>query len=203
MRKIKIIGLTGQSGAGKSTVSEYFKKRNITVVNADIIVRELYNANSPCVRTIAASFGDDVLDENGEIIRPMLAQKAFSSKQSTETLNSIVHPFVTYEFLNQAGEALHNGEKYIIYDAPQLFESNANLICDEIISVIAEKEIRIKRICVRDNISQKSAELRINAQLEEEFFRKNSDYIIENNSDLEYLENQIEKLSDIILNRGD
>lgn len=203
MRKIKIIGLTGQSGAGKSTVSEYFKKRNITVVNADIIVRELYNANSACVKTIAAAFGDDVLDENGEIIRPMLAQKAFSSKEATDKLNSIVHPFVTYEFLKKAGKALHNGEKYIIYDAPQLFESNANLICDEIISVIAEKEIRINRICSRDNIVRESAELRINAQFEEEFFRKNSDYIIENNSDLEYLENQIENLSDIILNRGD
>lgn len=202
MRKIKIIGLTGQSGAGKSTVSAYFKKRNITVVNADLIVRELYNANSPCVRTIAATFGDDVLDENGEIIRPMLAQKAFSSKAATDKLNSIVHPFVTYEFLKKAGKALHNGEKYIVYDAPQLFESNANLVCDEIISVIAEKEIRIKRICIRDNISRKSAELRLNAQLDDKFFRQNSDYIIENNSNLEYLENQIEKLSDSILNRG-
>lgn len=203
MRKIKIIGLTGQSGAGKSTVSEYFKKRNITVVNADVIVRELYNANSTCVKTIAAAFGDDVLDENGEIIRPMLAQKAFSSKKATETLNSIVHPFVTYEFLNQAGKALHRGEKYILYDAPQLFESKANLVCDEIISVIAEKEIRINRICGRDNITRESAELRINAQFDEDFFRQNSDYIIENNSSFEYLEKQTEKLYEIILNRGD
>ena len=113
MKRIKIIGLTGQSGSGKSTVSEYFKKRNITVINADKLVREIYNANSPCVKTIAATFGDDVLDKNGEIIRPILAQKAFSSREATIKLNTVVHPFVTYEFLKQVNRALKNGEKYV------------------------------------------------------------------------------------------
>lgn len=200
MKRIKIIGLTGQSGSGKSTVSEYFKKRNITVINADKLVREIYNANSPCVKTIAATFGDDVLDKNGEIIRPILAQKAFSSKEATIMLNTVVHPFVTYEFLNQVNRALKNGEKYVLYDAPQLFESNADLICDVIISVIADKEVRLKRICARDNIDYNSAELRINAQFDEEFFRQNSDFIIDNNSDIEFLEKQAQRCFNIICN---
>lgn len=200
MKKIKIIGLTGQSGAGKSTVAEYFYNRNITTVNADKLVRKIYTANSPCVRTIAATFGADVLDENGEIIRPKLAQKAFSSKEATKKLNTIVHPFVTYEFLIQVSKAVQNGERYVLYDAPQLFESNADLICDVIISVVAEKDVRIKRICARDNIDYKSAEFRINAQLDEEFFMRNSDYIIENNSSIELLEKQIDKLYKVICN---
>lgn len=200
MKRIKIIGLTGQSGSGKSTVSEYFKKRNITVINADKLVREIYNANSPCVKTIAATFGDDVLDKNGEIIRPILAQKAFSSKEATIKLNTVVHPFVTYEFLKQVNRALKNGEKYVLYDAPQLFESNADLICDVIISVIADKEVRLKRICARDNIDYNSAELRINAQFDEEFFRQNSDFIIDNNSDIEFLEKQAQRCFNIICN---
>lgn len=200
MKRIKIIGLTGQSGSGKSTVSEYFKKRNITVINADKLVREIYNANSPCVKTIAATFGDDVLDKNGEIIRPILAQKAFSSREATIKLNTVVHPFVTYEFLNQVNRALKNGEKYVLYDAPQLFESNADLICDVIISVIADKEVRLKRICARDNIDYNSAELRINAQFGEEFFRQNSDFIIDNNSDIEFLEKQAQRCFNIICN---
>lgn len=200
MKKIKIIGLTGQSGSGKSTVSEYFYNRNITVVNADKLVREIYIANSPCVRTIASTFGDDVLNANGDIIRPKLAQIAFSSKESTEKLNSIVHPFVTYEFLKQVNNASQNGEKYIFYDAPQLFESNANFFCDVIISVVAEKENRIKRICSRDNIDYRSAELRMNAQFDENFFRQNSDFIIENNSDFEFLKDQVEKIYKIICN---
>lgn len=200
MKRIKIIGLTGQSGSGKSTVSEYFKKRNITVINADKLVREIYNANSPCVKTIAATFGDDVLDKNGEIIRPILAQKAFSSREATIKLNTVVHPFVTYEFLKQVNRALKNGEKYVLYDAPQLFESNADLICDVIISVIADKEVRLKRICARDNIDYNLAELRINAQFDEEFFRQNSDFIIDNNSDIEFLEKQAQRCFNIICN---
>ncbi len=200
MKRIKIIGLTGQSGSGKSTVSEYFKKRNITVINADKLVREIYNANSPCVKTIAATFGDDVLDKNGEIIRPILAQKAFSSREATIKLNTVVHPFVTYEFLKQVNRALKYGEKYVLYDAPQLFESNADLICDVIISVIADKEVRLKRICARDNIDYNSAELRINAQFDEEFFRQNSDFIIDNNSDIEFLEKQAQRCFNIICN---
>lgn len=200
MKRIKIIGLTGQSGSGKSTVSEYFKKRNITVINADKLVREIYNANSPCVKTIAATFGDDVLDKNGEIIRPILAQKAFSSREATIKLNTVVHPFVTYEFLKQVNRALKNCEKYVLYDAPQLFESNADLICDVIISVIANKEVRLKRIRARDNIDYNSAELRINAQFDEEFFRQNSDFIIDNNSDIEFLEKQAQRCFNIICN---
>lgn len=200
MKKIKIIGLTGQSGSGKSTVSEYFQRRNISVINADTLVREIYNANSPCVKTIAATFGDDVLDKNGGIIRPTLAKKAFSSKESTAKLNAIVHPFVTYELLKQINLAVQSGERYILYDAPQLFESNADLICDVIISVIAEKDVRLKRICARDNIDVKTAEQRMNVQFDEDFFRRNSDFIIENNSDLEFLENQAEKYYNIICN---
>lgn len=203
MKKIKIIGLTGQTGAGKSTVSEYFQKRNLYVINADSLVRKIYIANSPCVMAIAALFGDDVLDENGEIIRPILAQRAFSSKEATEKLNSIVHPFVTYEFLKQVNKTMQSGARYVLYDAPQLFESNANLFCDVIISVIADKKVRIKRICIRDNIDLQSAELRINAQYDEDFFRQNSDFIIENNSDLEFLEAETEKLYKIVCNRGD
>lgn len=200
MKKIKIIGLTGQSGSGKSTVSKYFQKRNILVINADALVREIYNANSPCVKTIAATFGDDVLDKNSEIIRTILAKRAFSSKESTEKLNAIVHPFVTYELLKRINIAVQGGERYILYDAPQLFESNADLICDVIISVVAEKDLRLKRICARDNIDSKTAELRMNVQFDEDFFRRNSDFIIENNSDLEFLENQAEKYYKTICN---
>lgn len=200
MKKIKIIGLTGQSGSGKSTVSEYFKKRNMTVINADSLVREIYNANSPCVKTVAAIFGDEVLNEKGEIIRTVLAKKAFSSKEVTEKLNTVVHPFVTYELLKRVKIAVQSGEKYVLYDAPQLFESNADLVCDVIISVIADKEVRLKRICARDNIDYTSAELRINAQLNEEFFRQNSDFIIDNNSNIELLEEQVERCLKFICN---
>ncbi len=201
MKRIKIIGITGQSGAGKSTVSKYFSQRNISVLNADLLVRELYENGSPCVRTISAVFGDDTLDENGVIIRPVLAQRAFSSKENTALLSSIVHPFVMSLFISRAKKAFADGAENIIYDAPQLFESNADAICDIVISVVADRDKRIERICKRDLITRAAAEMRINAQLDENFFRENSDYIVENNGDIESLNFQIEHLYDLVCNQ--
>lgn len=201
MKKIKIIGLTGQSGAGKSTAAEYFLKRNITVINADLLVRKLYTPDSACVKSLAGAFGKDILAKNGEIIRQTLAERAFSSKETTNLLNSLVHPFVMSLFLQEVKKAKQNGEEFVVYDAPQLFESNADIICDFVISVVADKDKRLKRICKRDKIDEKAGDLRLSAQLDEEFFVKNSDFVIENNSDIESLLLQAENVLDAIFER--
>lgn len=201
MKRIKIIGLTGQSGAGKSYVAELLNKKQIPVINADWLVKELYDGKSPCVKTISAVFGADIIDSTGNIIRPQLAERAFSSKENTELLSSIVHPFVISLTLKKLKILAEKGEKAVIIDAPQLFESNMDIICDFIISVTADRETRIKRICIRDNISRESAEMRFNAQYEEKFFIDNSRYIIKNNGSIAELENSISLLyQDIICN---
>ena len=194
MKKCRIIGLTGQSGAGKSTVAKFLEQNGFYVINADLLVRKIYNSGSPCLKTIEAVFGEDIITENGTPDRKLLAKRAFSSKQNTALLSSIVHPFVTAELFDEIKKAAESGATTIVYDAPQLFESNADVICDEIISVTAEKSVRLERICKRDNISKENALMRMNAQLDEEFFRENSDYIIENNSDISSLNIQLEGL---------
>lgn len=194
MKKCRIIGLTGQSGAGKSTVAKFLEQNGFKVINADLLVRKIYNSGSPCLKTISAVFGEDIITENGTPDRKLLAKRAFSSKQNTALLSSIVHPFVTAELFAEIKKAAENGATTVVYDAPQLFESNADVICDKIISVTAEKTVRLERICRRDNISKENALMRMNAQLNEEFFRENSDYIIENNSDISSLKIQLEGL---------
>ena len=194
MKKCRIIGLTGQSGAGKSTVAKFLEQNGFYVINADLLVRKIYNSGSPCLKTIAAVFGEDIITDNGTPDRKLLADRAFSSKENTALLSSIVHPFVTAELFDEIKKAAEIGTTTVVYDAPQLFESNADVICDEIISVAAEKSVRLERICKRDNISKENALMRMNSQLDEEFFRENSDYIIENNSDLSSLNVQIEGL---------
>lgn len=191
MKKCRIIGLTGQSGAGKSTVADFLEQNGFKVINADLLVRKIYNSGSPCLKTISAVFGEDIITENGTPDRKLLAERAFSSKENTALLSSIVHPFVTAELFDEIKKAAEIGTTTVVYDAPQLFESNADVICDEIISVAAEKSVRLERICKRDNISKENALMRMNAQLDEEFFRENSDYIIENNSDLSSLNVQL------------
>lgn len=194
MKKCRILGLTGQSGAGKSTVAEFLEQNGFYVINADLLVHKIYNSGSPCLKTVASVFGEDIISDNGTPDRKLLAKRAFSSKENTALLSSIVHPFVTAELFTQIKKAAESGATTVVYDAPQLFESNADVICDEIISVTAEKSVRLERICKRDNISKENALMRMNAQLDEEFFRENSDYIIENNSDLSSLNVQLESL---------
>ncbi len=183
MKTYKLIGLTGQSGAGKSTVSEVFRGRGASVINADELVSELYASGSPCVKTIAACFGAEVLTESGEIDRKVLAARAFSSAENTALLGKLVHPFVTAVLF----ERLRGQSGPVVYDAPQLFESGADVICDCVVSVVADVDIRLERITERDGISRQKALERINSQLNEAFFRENADYILENNESVEAL----------------
>ena len=190
MKQFKLIGLTGQSGAGKSTVAKFFAENGLTVINADEIVAQLYEANSPCLKTLAASFGADILRKNGSLNRKLLAQRAFASGESTALLGRLVHPFVTARLF----ELLKEARGLVIYDAPQLFEANAEVICDRVIAVVADEKQRLRRIIDRDNITLQQARARMNAQLSEEFFRARCDYIIENNGTAEALEQQAQSV---------
>ena len=95
MKRCRILGLTGQSGAGKSTVAEFLEQNGFYVISADLLVKKIYNSGSPCLKTIAAVFGEDIISDNGTPDRKLLAKRAFSSKENTALLSSIVHPFVT------------------------------------------------------------------------------------------------------------
>ena len=197
MKHYKLIGLTGQSGAGKSTVAEVFAKLGAYVINADKIVAELYNAGSPCLKAVAAEFGQDILKPDGTLDRRKLAQRAFASSERTDDLNRLVHPFVTARLF----ELLRGAEGIVVFDAPQLFEADADVICDAVVAVTADKDIRVNRIIKRDSLSEEQAMLRINAQHGEEYFRAHADYIIENNFDEESLKSQAEKVYNK-LNKG-
>ena len=197
MKHYKLIGLTGQSGAGKSTVAEVFAKLGAYVINADMIVAELYNSGSPCLKAVAAEFGQDILKPDGTLDRRKLAQRAFASSERTDDLNRLVHPFVTARLF----ELLRGAEGIVVFDAPQLFEADADVICDAVVAVTADKDIRIKRIIKRDSLSEEQALLRVNAQYGEEYFRARADYIIENNTDEESLRIQAEKVYNK-LNKG-
>ena len=190
MKHYKLIGLTGQSGAGKSTVAEVFAKLGAYVINADKIVAELYNAGSPCLKAVAAEFGQDILNPDGTLDRRKLAQRAFASRERTDALNRLVHPFVTARLF----ELLRGAEGIVVFDAPQLFEADADVICDAVVAVTADKDIRVNRIIKRDSLSEEQAMLRVNAQYGEEYFRARADYIIENNFDEESLRTQAEKV---------
>lgn len=195
---ITVVGLTGQTGAGKSTVSKIFASNGFAVINADIVARQVVEKGSKCLAEIEEFFGTDVIDGDGNLDRKKLAGIVFSDKAKLETLNTITYPYITGEILRQINEFVEHDRKLILLDAPTLFESRADDFCEIIISVLADADIREKRIIQRDGLTSEQARKRMESQLDEEFFSTHSDYIIHNNSNIETVNGIAEELSEKI-----
>lgn len=182
---VMVVGLTGQTGAGKSTVSKVFSSNGFAVIDADKVARTVVEKGTKCLGEIADFYGSTVINDDGTLNRKALAAIVFSDKAKLETLNTITYPYITGEILKQIREHSVNGEKLILLDAPTLFESRADDFCEIIISVLADEEIRERRIISRDGLTPEQARKRMDSQLDEDFFRTHSDYIIHNNGSMD------------------
>ncbi len=187
-----VIGITGSSGAGKSTICEVLEIRyNVKVINADKIAKKLSKKGTNYINDIVAKFGTDILDEEGELKRRKLAEIIYNDEAKRQELNDCTFKYIKEEIKKE----IKNDKKVYVIDAPLLFECELNEICDKIIGVISRKELQLDRIVARDNIDYESAEKRLRAQEDNEFYIRNCDRIIENNNDLAYIEQEIEKLA--------
>lgn len=195
---IMVIGLTGQTGAGKSTVSEVFAENGYSVINADHISRKVVEKGSECLKELTEVFGMDILNPDETLNRKELAKIVFVDKTKLEMLNSVIYPYITTEIITQINNYSENGKKLILLDAPTLFESRSDDFCEIIISVIAEPEIRKNRIIQRDNITAEHAQNRMDSQLSTEFFIEHSDFIIENNDSVDILKGISKEVADKI-----
>jgi len=179
-----IIGITGNSGSGKTSISKLLRKElDADIINADEVVKEMSIPGAVYYNEIVKAFNKDVLQENGEINKPKFADIIFKSSEKRDVLNSLTFKYIVEEIKTRTDSSK---SEIVIIDAPLLIESKLNKICDIVISVIADEDIKLKRICKRDNIDEKTALNRINAQPKNEFYIKNSNLvIINNNSNLE------------------
>lgn len=180
---VMVVGLTGQTGAGKSTVSKVFRQCGFGLINADLISREVVKKGSNCLHEIEDCFPENVITEDGELNRRELAKIIFSDSKKRELLNSIMYPYIMGSILQEIHRFADNGQKMILLDAPTLFESRADDFCELIISVVAREPLRLDRIIKRDGLSREQAQSRIDSQLPESFFIGHSDFIIKNNKD--------------------
>lgn len=174
----KIIGLTGPTGAGKSTISNVFAAYGAYIIDADRIARRVTKSGSPALLEIKNIFGDGVIMPDGELNRSALAKIVFNSEQELHKLNMITHKYIIDEINREAKNA---EEDIVIIDAAALFESGADDFCDKIVCITASEDVRKKRIMMRDGISKQQAEERIHAQKNDDFYVSRSDYHIENN----------------------
>lgn len=193
-----VIGLTGQTGAGKSTVSRVFAENGYAIINADHISRKVVEKGSECLKEITEMFGLNILNPDETLNRKELAKIVFVDKTKLEMLNSIIYPYITTEIISQIKHFSENGKKLILLDAPTLFESHSDDFCEIIISVVAEPETRKKRIIQRDNITVEQAQNRMDSQLSTEFFIEHSDFIIENNDSVDVLNGISKEVADKI-----
>lgn len=198
MIKAITIGLTGQTGAGKSTVGEMLSKVGFFNIDCDKLSRLVTAKGSPVLNELALEFGEDIIKSDGELDRKLLAQHAFATKEDTARLNEVTHPAIKKMVDKKINGAFFDGYDVVIVDAPILFESGMSKSCDIIVSVVADEKIRLQRIMNRDNLDEESAKLRMFAQHSEEYYKEHSDIIIENNKDLSMLQEQITKLLDLI-----
>lgn len=189
-----VIGITGSSGAGKSTICEILENEyKVKIINADKIAKKLSKKGSNYIIDIISKFGADIVDEEGELKRKKLAEIIYSDPEKREALNECTFKYIKKEIENQIKKA-ESGVAVII-DAPLLFECELDKICDKVIGIISKKELQIERIVARDNIDYDQAEKRLNAQKDNEFYINKCDEIIENNNDLEWIGEEIRKVA--------
>lgn len=196
---MKIIGIVGGSGAGKSVLCNALEKRGIPTLDTDKTAREVVEKGKPCLEKLASEFGKEILDENGELIRKKLAEIAFSDRKRHEALNTITHKYIVEEVKRWLYEMDMRGCNAVSIDAPMLFESGLDKICDVKIAVVAPEEMRIKRIILRDGIDENAAKKRIKSQKSEAELRELCDIVIENDGTPEEFTKKAEALSEKLI----
>ena len=175
---MKIVGVTGGIGSGKSVVCRIFEQLNIPVYEADAEAKMLYEKYPELKQSIRELISEEAIDKNGNINRKKLAEIVFNDDVKLASLNKLVHPIVKWDFENWIDS--HKGFPYLIKEAAILFESGANKQCDLVIAVISPLELRIERIRQRDKKTKAEIEKIIATQLSDEELIKRSDFVIYN-----------------------
>ena len=173
---MKVIGLTGGIGSGKTTILKWFETQNIPCFESDAVAKTLLN--SSLKSRISKIFGNNIYNSSGILNRKKLAARVFNNPKELAKLNVIVHPAVENAF--EDFKKKHKEDSIIIKEAAILFESGGYKNCDAIILVIASEESRIQRVLKRDKIKKKDIETRIRLQWSDDKKKVLSDYLIQN-----------------------
>lgn len=190
--KMKIIGITGGVGAGKSTVLNYLKEKyDAFVIQADLVGHKVMEPGERCYESVTELFGKEIIKENKTIDRKRVADVVFSKRELLEKLNQIIHPAVREYILEKLKQERLTGRKLCVVEAALLLEEQYQNFCDEVWYIHTDQEIRIRRLMESRGYTREKAENIIKNQATEEFFRLHADYVVENNGNLERTYQQI------------
>lgn len=207
---MKILGVTGTSGSGKSTFSKILNERDdIKVVDADQVSKDLSVPGTEYLQDVVDAFGKEVLKEDGNLNRRYLAHIIYNDEKEREKLNSITFPHITKEIYERIKAFAEPKIKYAVIDAPLLFEAGLDKVCDSVISLVATKELQVKRICQRDCLDEQTAIARLSSQKPASFYIDNSDIVIMNTENTNLREEAkkvleaLERKDSLVLERKD
>lgn len=175
-----IYGLTGQSGAGKTTVAGLLRDKGYLIIDADILARKAVELPE-VIKALVKEFGNEIIDKNGMLIRSELAKRAFVNEHKRQRLNKITHPAITRLTLKMIRNSFGVEHKGVVIDAAAIFDCDLPKYCTKMLVVTADIEVRAERIMKRDGIDRDSAMLRINAQKNEQYYIERADKVIQNN----------------------
>ncbi len=174
-----VVGLTGPSGAGKTSVTEIARGLGYKVIDCDSVARNAALKGSEGLKALVKAFGKGILNADGSLNRAALAKSAFSSTQKTELLNETILPYIVRLITPQLDS------KKVLLDAPTLFESGVDSICNVTVAVLADTNFRLQRIINRDNLDESAARLRISAGKSDDFYKSRVDYVLYNNDEID------------------
>lgn len=199
--KVKVVGLTGGIGTGKSTAAEYLKSKGFAHIDADQIGRDITADGSPMLPVLNSIFGPvgefgvegiDILRENGSLDRKALASIVFTDMDKKLKLDEVMFKAIIAETERLMEVYSHEDPVGILIDAPLLFEAGLDKKCDLILLIVADMDVRIHRVCARDGATEQEVRNRINSQMSDEEKIARSDVIVDNSGSLEQLQEQLE-----------
>ena len=194
---MKVVGITGGIGSGKTTVCKIFELLDIPVFYADEEAKKLYEDKKIIFRVVKL-FGKKILVSAKEVDKKKLADLVFSNKASLAKLNAIIHPEVKRKFEMWKNKQKHVG--YIVKEAAIMIESGSHKDIDYLVSVIADKSLRINRIITRDKITKSDIEKRITEQISDKERSKYSNAIIINDGNHSLID-QVLKIHHLLLKK--
>ena len=192
-----VLGLTGNIGCGKSSVSTIFMENNIKVVDADIVARQIFDDKN-LLNEVFSTFGKSIRNQDGSLNRRALGNIVFNDDEKLILLNNLTHPKIKQKILSKVEEYKNQGEKIVVIDAELLIEDDYIPYIQKLILITCRKEIQINRIIARDNCTKEEAISRINSQMSQEEKAKFADYIIDNSNSFEELQKKVLELISVL-----
>lgn len=191
---MKLVGLTGSIGTGKTTVSRLIEKNGYHVIDCDEVARCIVEPGKPALQQLIKTFGNDILLPNGELDRPKLGDMVFKDAAKRKKLNSITHRYIFIELAKRIFSHFWSGTSILFLDAPLLFEAGLHRISSCVVVVFCDSETQLQRVMTRDGFEKEEAQRRIDSQMSLKEKCERADFTIDNSRTLHETEQQVTSL---------